>query len=94
MILTVSIITKKGFKGAGAPMGSRPAITELGLKNTAEMISDNQRGSPRDNDTAKCLVGLNTYGIRPLKFIKIKNKNNAVITLIKPPIFKPKERKI
>lgn len=43
---------------------------------------------------AKCLVGLKTYGIRPLRFMKIKNKNNAVIKFIKPPQFKPKERKI
>ena len=31
-ILTVSIITKKGFKAAGAPVGSKLAITEVGLK--------------------------------------------------------------
>lgn len=93
-ILTVSIITKKGFKGAGAPIGSKLAITEVGLKKIPETIKESHKGNPNDKEIAKCLVGLKTYGTRPLKFIKIKNKNKAVIKFIKPPKFKPKERKI
>lgn len=93
-ILTVSIITKKGFKGAGAPMGSNLAITEVGLKKIPEIIKESHKGNPRDKEMAKCLVGLKTYGIRPLRFIKIKNKNNAVIRFMKPPRFNPNDRKI
>ena len=60
MILTVSIITKNGFKGAGAPIGSNPATTDLGLKKTADTIRVSHSGNPNDNDTARCLVGLKT----------------------------------
>ena len=94
IILTVSIITKNGFKGAGAPIGNSPATTELGLKKIAEIINESHKGKPRDKETAKCLVGLKTYGISPLKFIKIKNKNKPVIMLINPPMCNPNERKI
>lgn len=59
-ILTVSIITKNGFNGAGAPIGRSPAITEVGLKNVAEMIKESHNGNPIERDTAKCLVGLKT----------------------------------
>lgn len=94
IILTVSIITRKGLRGAGAPIGRSPAITELGLKKIADTIKDSQRGKPREREIARCLVGLKTYGIKPLKFIKIKNKKRPAMMLIKPPIFTPKERKI
>lgn len=93
IILTVSIITKKGFKGAGAPIGKSPATTELGLKKIAEIIRDSQRGIPRDKETAKWLVTLKTYGIKPLKFMRIKNINRPVIILINPPMFIPNDRK-
>lgn len=93
-ILTVSMITRKGFKAAGAPIGSNLAITEVGLKKIPEIIKESHKGRPRDKEIARCLVGLKTYGIRPLKFIKIKNRNSAVIRFIKPPKFNPKERKI
>ena len=93
-ILTVSMITRKGFKAAGAPMGSSLATTEVGLKKIPEIIKESHKGRPRDKEIAKCLVGLKTYGIRPLRFIKIKNRNSAVIRFIKPPKFSPKERKI
>ena len=93
-ILTVSMITRKGFKAAGAPMGSNLAITEVGLKKIPEIIKESHKGRPKDKEMAKCLVGLKTYGIRPLKFIKIKNKNSAVIRFIKKTKFSPKERKI
>ena len=93
-IITVSIITKKGFKAAGAPIGSKLAITEVGLKKIPEIIKESHKGRPKDKEIAKCLVGLKTYGIKPLRFIKIKNKNSAVTKFIKPPKFKPKERKI
>ena len=53
LILTVSISTRKGFKGAGAPIGRRPATTDLGLKKTAETSKASQRGSPRESETAK-----------------------------------------
>ena len=59
-ILTVSITTKNGLRGAGAPIGKSPATTEDGAKNTAEIIKESHNGSPIDNDTAKCLVGLKT----------------------------------
>jgi len=52
-ILTVSIITKKGFNGAGAPIGSRPATTEVGLDRTPERIKQNQRGRPSDREIAR-----------------------------------------
>jgi hypothetical protein len=52
-ILTVSIITKNGFNGAGAPIGSNPAITEVGLKKIAETIKDNHKGNPNERETAK-----------------------------------------
>lgn len=93
-ILTVSMITRKGFKAAGAPIGSSLATTEVGLKKIPEIIKESHKGRPRDKEIARCLVGLKTYGIRPLKFIKIKNRNSAVIRFIKPPKFNPKERKI
>lgn len=93
-ILTVSMITRKGFKAAGAPIGSNLATTEVGLKKIPEIIKESHKGRPRDKEIARCLVGLKTYGIRPLKFIKIKNRNSAVIRFIKPPKFSPKERKI
>ena len=60
IILTVSIRTKNGFKGAGAPIGNKPATTELGLKNTPETIKDNHKGRPKERETAKCLVELKT----------------------------------
>jgi len=60
IILTVSISTKNGFKAAGAPIGRRAATTELGIYTTPEIIKDSQRGKPKENDTAKCLVALNT----------------------------------
>jgi len=94
IILTVSIITKKGFSAAGAPIGNNPATTEVGLKKTAETINDNQSGKPKESEMAKCLVGLKTYGINPLRFIKMRNKKRPLIKLIKPPKFKPKDRKI
>lgn len=59
-ILTVSIRTRKGFKGAGAPIGSRPATTEDGLKKIPDTRSDNHKGKPRERETARCLVGLKT----------------------------------
>ena len=59
-ILTVSISTKKGLRGAGAPIGSNPAITEGGLKKTPDTRRESQRGKPKESDTAKCLVGLKT----------------------------------
>ena len=52
-ILTVSIRTKKGFKGAGAPIGSKPAITEVGLKKIPETRSESHKGKPKDSETAK-----------------------------------------
>ena len=75
-------------------MGSNLAITEVGLKKIPEIIKESHKGRPKDKEMAKCLVGLKTYGIRPLKFIKIKNKNSAVIRFIKKTKFSPKERKI
>ena len=60
IILTVSTITRKGFSAAGAPIGRRPATTARGSKKTAETISLSQKGRPRERETAKCLVGLNT----------------------------------
>jgi hypothetical protein len=59
-ILTVSIIAKNGFKGAGAPIGSNPATTDLGLKKIADKIKDIHRGRPNERETAKWLVLLNT----------------------------------
>jgi hypothetical protein len=94
MILIVSIITRNGFKRAGAPIGSKPAITDLGLKKIAEIIRDNHKGSPRDSEILKCLVGLNTYGINPLKFIKIISRNKALRILMNPAIFSPNVREI
>ena len=47
-ILTVSIITKKGFKAAGAPIGSKLAITEVGLKKIPEIIKESHKGRPKD----------------------------------------------
>ena len=41
-------------------MGNKPATTELGLKKIAETIKESHNGSPKDKETAKCLVGLNT----------------------------------
>jgi len=59
-ILTVSIRTRKGFRRAGAPIGSKPATTEEGLKKTPETSKDNHRGKPKERETARCLVGLKT----------------------------------
>lgn len=59
-ILTVSIITKKGLRGAGAPIGRRLATTELVLKKMPDTIKDNHKGMPKDKEIAKWLVGLNT----------------------------------
>jgi len=59
-ILTVSIITKKGFSGAGAPIGSKPATTEVGLERTPDKIKQNQRGRPSDKEMARWLVDLKT----------------------------------
>ena len=64
------------------------------VKNKSEIIRESHKGKPSDREMAKCLVGLKTYGTKPLKFIKIRNKNNALTRLIKPPRFRPKERKI
>ncbi|MCB4761720.1 MAG: hypothetical protein LGB71_06225 [Sulfurovum sp.] len=88
------MITRKGFRGAGAPIGRRLAITEVGLKKIPEIIKESHKGKPNDKEIAKCLVGLKTYGTKPLRFIKTRNKNNAVTKFIKPPRFNPKERKI
>jgi hypothetical protein len=52
-ILTVSMITKNGFKGAGAPIGSNPATTDLVLKKIADKIRDNHKGNPNERETAK-----------------------------------------
>jgi len=52
--------TRKGFRGAGAPIGSNPATTDEGLKKTPETRSDIQSGRPKDKETARCLVGLKT----------------------------------
>lgn len=60
IILTVSITTKKGFRGAGAPIGNNPATTDLGLKNKAETINESHKGNPKERETAKWLVGLKT----------------------------------
>lgn len=60
MILTVSIRTKKGFKAAGAPIGSNAATTDPGAETTPEIIKDNHKGNPREKEIARCLVVLKT----------------------------------
>ena len=59
-MLTVSIKTRKGFNAAGAPIGNNAAITELGANIRPEIIKESQRGKPKEKETAKCLVELNT----------------------------------
>lgn len=53
IILTVSIITRNGFKGAGAPIGSNPATTELGFEITPLKIKQNHKGNPNDSEIAR-----------------------------------------
>ena len=60
MILTVSIRTKKGFRGAGAPIGRRAATADLGIKTAPEIIIDSHKGNPNVKETARWLVALKT----------------------------------
>jgi hypothetical protein len=53
IILTVSIKTKNGFKEAGAPIGRRAAIVELGRKTAPEMIKESHKGRPKEKETAR-----------------------------------------
>jgi hypothetical protein len=53
-------MTRNGFNGAGAPIGKRPATTDLGLKKMAEIIRESHKGNPSERETAKCLVVLKT----------------------------------
>ena len=53
MILTVSIKTKNGFNGAGAPIGSKAATTELGAETTPEIIKESHKGNPKEKEIAR-----------------------------------------
>ncbi|WP_459496856.1 hypothetical protein [Erwinia amylovora] len=46
-------MTKNGFNGAGAPIGSKLATTDLGLNTTAERIKENHIGNAIENETTK-----------------------------------------
>lgn len=57
-----------------------------------EIMRESQRGSPRENLTARWLVTLKTYGIRPIKFKRISKRNKLETTLMNPPSLMPKDR--
>lgn len=69
VILVVSINTKNGFNQSGAPSGRKWAINILGWWFILEIISDNQRGKPKDRVNRRCLDVLKVYGINPVKLI-------------------------
>lgn len=77
-ILSVSVITRKGFNHSGAPLGSRWATNDLGAWNNPLKIKLNHSGSPSTRVNIRCLVVLKTYGKRPKRLRMINNKNKGV----------------
>lgn len=75
-ILTVSIITNKGTKAAGAPAGARWAADSIGNFNQPDKISRPQNTNAKDPTTQMFLVTPYTNGISPNKFLKRINPIN------------------
>ena len=75
-ILIISTKTKKGFNHPGAPAGKSPAKKDLGDHTTPDIIRLNQKGSPNLSVSTRCLVVLNTYGTKPIKFKRTNTRNN------------------
>ena len=59
-ILRVSMITRKGFSQAGAPLGNRDAAHLDGFEVAPDKIRANHIGRPKDKVRNKCLDLLNT----------------------------------
>lgn len=94
MILIVSAKVRNGFSQSGAPSGRRAAVKAEILFFIDLIISAIQRGSPKDRVKRRWLDEGRTYGIRPVQFVKIKNKNSGLTSLVIPLIDLPRVRLI
>lgn len=78
IILIVSMIIKNGINTIGAPDGARCAITCLGEFNIPDSKRDNHKRSANDLLNHKLDVTPYTYGVKPIRLLKIKNNINPV----------------
>ena len=81
IVLTVSIITRKGLRGVGAPLGRRCARNFEEDWDRPDKMRVNHKGKPNDRLKTKWLVMLKIYGISPHRFIRIRSKNRGTMKI-------------
>lgn len=84
MFLIISIITIKGIKAAGVPIGTKWARKSVMLLTILNIINLNQKGKANERVIAKCLVDVKVNEKRPsvlLKKISINRDEKSKILI-------------
>lgn len=76
MFLIISIITMKGIKGAGVPIGTRWARNSVMLLIILNIINLIQKGRASESVIAKCLVEVKVNENKPSVLLNKITKNN------------------
>lgn len=81
-LLTISIRTIKGIKGAGVPIGTRWARKSVILLTILNMMKLTQKGRAKDKVIARWLVEVNVNENKPKTLLNRISKNSEINKMI------------